>query len=157
MFNKKLFKGHHQEMTKASKSGFSLVEILVALTLLGLAGTFVAGKIFQSLYEGQVQSTRIQMQGLKARLKEYRRKCHSYPTSDQGLEALVTKPSGGRECRNYPPEGFIDGDEAPRDPWDNDFIYESNGKTFNITSLGPDGEEGGEGNDVDISLNAKKE
>lgn len=153
-------RNEHKELKNViqstSQKGFSLVEILVALTLLGLAGTFVAGKIFQSLHDGQVQSTRIQMNGLKARLKEFRRKCHTYPSSDQGLEALITKPTGGRECKNYPPEGFIDGDEVPRDPWDNDFIYESDGKKFNITSPGPDGEEGGEGNDADISLNEKK-
>ncbi len=135
-----------------TQRGFSLIEILIALTLLGIAGAFVAGKVFDQLYEGEVKSTRIQMNNLDARLKEFRRKCGFYPTTEQGLEALVTKPSGGRECRDYPPNGFIEDSQVPKDPWNNDFIYESDGKTFNIISYGPDGEAGGEGNDVDVYL-----
>lgn len=136
--------------------GFSLIEILIALTLLGIAGTFVAGKIFDQLTEGQIKSANIQMKSLKAVLQDYRRKCGMYPTTDQGLEALIAKPSGGRECKNYPPEGFMDAEEVPRDPWDEDFYYESDGRKFNIWSLGPDRAEGGEGSDADIYLNKKK-
>lgn len=138
-----------------SQRGFSLIEILVALTLLGLAGTFVAGKIFDQLHEGRVKSARIQMNSFKARLQEYRRKCGAYPTTDQGLEALISKPSTGRECKNYPPNGFIEGDSIPLDPWDNDYDYKSDGKTFDIISFGNDGIEGGEDQDTDISLNKK--
>ena len=134
------------------QSGFSLIEILIALTLLALAGTFVVGKFMDNLHEGQVQSTKIQMSNLEGRLKEFRRKCGFYPTTEQGLESLVTKPTGGRECKDYPPSGFIDGDQVPKDPWDHDFIYESDSKTFNIYSYGADGEPGGEGNDADIYL-----
>jgi general secretion pathway protein G len=136
----------------SNQSGFSLLEILIALTLLALAGTFVGGKMFESYTEGQISSTKIQMSGLEGRLKEFRRKCGFYPGSEQGLEALVTKPGGGRECKDYPPSGFIDGDQVPKDPWDHDFIYESDGKTFNIYSYGPDGQPGGDGNDADIYL-----
>lgn len=137
--------------TTRNSAGFSLIEILIALTLLGLAATFVAGRIFESLYEGQVKSAKIQMNGLAAQLKEFRRKCGFYPTTDQGLEALVGKPAG-KECRNYPPGGFIDGGQVPNDPWDVPFVYESDGTTFNIYSLGQDGVEGGEEKDADIYL-----
>ncbi|MBT3234544.1 MAG: type II secretion system major pseudopilin GspG [Bdellovibrionales bacterium] len=152
-----LLKNCSKDFTKFVKSGagFSLIEILVALTLLALAGTFVAGKIFDSLYEGQRSSTKIQMQNLAGRLKEFRRHCNFYPTTDQGLDALITKPSGGRECKRYAPNGYIDGDQLPTDPWDNDFVYESDGKTFNIASYGRDGEEGGDGQDEDISFKKK--
>jgi len=139
-----------------NQSGFSLIEILIALTLLALAGTFVVGKFMDNLHEGQVQSTKIQMSNLEGRLKEFRRKCGFYPTTDQSLESLVTKPSGGRECKDYPPNGFIDGDQVPKDPWDHDFIYDSDGKVFNIYSYGPDGEAGGEGTDADIYLKTAK-
>ena len=139
-----------------NQKGFSLIEILIALTLLAVAGTFVVGRFMDTLHEGQVKSTKIQMNGLDARLKEFRRKCGFYPTTEQGLESLMTKPTGGRECKDYPTNGFIDGESVPKDPWDNDFIYESDGKTFNIYSYGPDGEAGGEGNDVDIFLKAVK-
>lgn len=144
-----------KELLKNQK-GFSLIEILIALTLLAVAGTFVVGKFFENLHEGQVNSTKIQMSNLDARLKEFRRKCSFYPTTEQGLEALVTKPTGGRECKDYPANGFIEGEQVPKDPWDNDFLYESDGKTVNIYSYGPDGEAGGEGNDADIYLRASK-
>jgi general secretion pathway protein G len=137
----------------ASSQGFSLIEILIALTLLGIAGTFVAGKIFDQLYEGQVQSTKIQMQSLAERLKEFRRHCGTYPTTDQGLESLIAKPSGGRDCPRYNPNGYIEGGKVPQDPWDENFVYESDGRTFNIYSYGADRQEGGEGQDKDIFLN----
>lgn len=138
------------------QKGMTLIEILIALTLISLMGTFIAGKVFDMLYEGQMKSARIQMKSFEAQLKEFRRKCGFYPTTDQGLEALLEKPSGGRECKNYPPDGFIEGDEIPVDPWDNDYVYTSDGKKFDIVSYGQDGEEGGEDKDVDISLRKKK-
>lgn len=136
-------------------NGFTLIEILIALTLLALAGTFVAGKFFDNLHEGQVNSAKIQMNNLDGRLKEFRRKCGFFPTTEQGLEALITKPSGGRECKDYPQNGFIEESQVPKDPWEHDFIYESDGKTFNITSYGSDGEAGGTDKDADISLRPK--
>ena len=140
-----------------NQKGFSLIEILIALTLLAVAGTFVVGRFMDSLNEGQVKSTKIQMSNLDARLKDFRRKCGFYPTTEQGLESLVTKPSGGgRECKDYPSNGFIEGEQVPKDPWDNDFIYESDGKSFNIYSYGPDGEAGGQGTDADIFLKTGK-
>ncbi len=144
-----------QKTLAQNQKGFSLIEILIALTLLALAGTFVVGKFLDNLHEGQVNSAKIQMSNLEGRLKEFRRKCGFYPTTEQGLEALVTKPSGGRECKDYPQNGFIDGDAVPKDPWDHDFVYESDGKTFNIYSYGQDGEAGGEGTDADIYLKAQ--
>jgi general secretion pathway protein G len=135
----------------ASQDGMSLIEILIALTLLGLAGTFVAGKVTESLAEGQVQTAKIQIRSISERLKEFRRDCNFIPTTDQGLEALVEKPTGGRECKRYAPGGYIDGGKVPLDPWDGEYIYESDGKTFTILSYGADNAEGGEGTDADIN------
>lgn len=134
-----------------SQQGMSLIEILIALTLLAIAGTFVAGRVFEQLQEGQINSAKIQIKSLSDRLKEFRRDCGFYPTTDQGFDALIEKPTGGRECRRYAPGGYIEGGKIPRDPWDNEFIYESDGKTFTIMTLGNDGMEGGEGADADIS------
>jgi general secretion pathway protein G len=134
-----------------SQAGMSLIEILIALTLLALAGTFVGGRVFEQLQEGKVSSAKIQMKSLADRLKEFRRDCNFLPTTDMGLDALINKPEGGRECKRYAPGGYIDGGKVPLDPWDNEFIYESDGRTFEIKSLGADNAEGGEGSDADIS------
>lgn len=136
-----------------TQNGFSLIEILIALTLLALAGTFVMGKVFDSLHEGKEKSTHIQMSALSDRLKEFRRHCGFYPTTEQGLEALVTKPVGGRECTRYAPNGYLEA--VPKDPWDSDYLYESDGKDFNIISYGNDKAEGGTGEDADISFKDK--
>lgn len=135
----------------ASQRGMSLIEILISLTLLGIAGTFVAGKVFERLQEGQINSAKIQIRSLGDRLKEFRRDCNIFPTTDQGFDALINKPTGGRECKRYSPSGYIEGGKIPQDPWDNEFVYTSDGKTFEIISYGADGAEGGEGADADIS------
>jgi general secretion pathway protein G len=153
LMRKKMKQFFIPKVVKESK-GFSLIEILIALTLLGLAGTFVVGRIFQSLEEGQIKSTKIQMDGISQRLKEFRRKCGYYPSTEQGLDALVNKPTSGRECRDYPPGGFIDGGIVPKDAWNMDFVYESDGRDFNIFSYGPDTEEGTED---DISYRDNKD
>ncbi len=137
----------------SNQKGLSLIEILIALTLLGLAATFITGRVLDSLTEGQIQAAKIQMSALSDRLKEFKRHCNFYPTQEQGLEALVSKPTSGRDCKRYAPNGYLeDGTGVPLDPWDNDYIYTSDGRTFNIISLGADGLEGGEGADADISL-----
>lgn len=122
-----------------NEQGFSLIEILVALTLLGIAGTFVAGKIFEKLEEGQIQAAKIQMESLEAQLKEFRRKCGFYPPQADGLNALIEKPSG-RDCKNYPPEGFLEDGVIPLDPWDMDYVYKLDGSKPYIISSGPDQE-----------------
>lgn len=137
---------------KSNQAGMSILEILIALTLLGLAGTFVAGKVFENLQEGKVQTAKIQIKSVGDRLKEFRRDCGFFPTTDQGLDALLNKPEGGgRECKRYSPTGYIDGGRVPLDPWDAEYIYESDGKAYTIISLGADNAEGGEGFDADIS------
>lgn len=135
-----------------NQAGMSILEILIALTLLGLAGTFVAGKVFENLQEGKVQTAKIQIKSLGDRLKEFRRDCGFFPTTDQSLDALLNKPEGGgRDCKRYSPSGYIDGGKIPLDPWDAEYIYESDGKTFTIISLGADNAEGGEEFDADIN------
>lgn len=139
------------------QGGFSLIEILIALTLLGLVGTFVTVNVLKKLEEGKVESAKIQMSNFSSALKEFKRKCGFYPTTDQGLDALLSKPTG-RECKNYPPDGFLS-DEAtdiPDDPWDEPYFYESDGRKYQIYTYGPDRQEGGEGIEADIYHPPKK-
>lgn len=148
MLNKK----SETTLTKVIKSqaGLSLIEILIALTLIGIAGTFVAGALFDRLEEGNQKAAEIQIRRLGDILKDYRRKCGSYPSTDQGLDALMEKPTTGKECKRYPPNGFIE-KKIPVDPWGNEYVYESTGRKYKIISLGADGVDGGEGFDADIN------
>ncbi len=143
--------GKNIKLILKSQQGLSLIEILIALTLLALAGTFVGGRVFENLQEGKVNTAKIQIKSISERLKEFRRDCNYLPTTDQGLDALIDKPTGGRECKRYAPGGYIEGGKIPLDPWDQEYIYESDGKTFTIISLGADNAEGGEGSDADIN------
>ncbi|MCK5074364.1 MAG: type II secretion system major pseudopilin GspG [Bacteriovoracaceae bacterium] len=139
-----------------NQQGFSLIEILIALTLLALIGTFVGSKIFDSLRDGKINVARTQMGTLAQSLKAFRLDCGHYPTGENGLQALVEKPSGGKECKRYNPNGYLE-NEIPLDPWDNEYTYESDGRKFSIKSFGPDGLEGGEGRDeADIIFPEKR-
>lgn len=131
-----------------NQAGLSLIEILIALTLLAVAGTFVVSNVTQSLREGEINSAKIQIQKIGEILRDYRRKCGKYPTTNEGLDALIGNPGS---CKRYPPNGFIENGKVPKDPWDEEFIYESDGRKYTIISFGPDAIEGGEGNDADIS------
>ena len=141
-----------------NRQGFSLVEILIALTLLGIIGTVVMVNVTRNLEEGKVDTAKLRMAGFAAALKEYRRKCGTYPSTEQGLEALINKPAGGKECRNYPPDGFLSEEypEIPLDPWDEPYYYESEGRNFTIYSYGADGEEGGDDIDADLYYPPKR-
>ena len=142
-----LIKKFNQKLIKdivGSNAGMSLIEILIALTLLALAGTFITGKVFENLQEGKIKAAKIQIKNLGDRLEDFRRHCGFYPETTQGLDALVSKPTSGRECKKYAPGGYIKDNKIPLDPWDNEFEYESDGKKYVIKSLGSDGQEGGE-------------
>lgn len=131
------------------ESGFTLTEMLIVVAIIAMIGTFAIGKIQGSFQKAKVDSTKIKIRQLGTLLDNYRLDCNVYPTTEQGLDALVTKPSGGRECKNYNPDGYAK--KVPKDEWDNDFIYESDGNKFSIRSLGSDRTEGGDGFAADIS------
>ncbi len=132
----------NKEIKKSIKStkGFSLIEILVALTLLALFGTFAIQKFFDIQVEGQTKATRILMNSISSTLSEFRRHCYRYPTTEEGLKALISKPTEGKDCKNYPIDGYLEKAEIPIDPWGNDIDYESKGKKFILKSYGPDQE-----------------
>ena len=148
-----------EDKTSKGEKGFSLLEILIALALLAGAGTFVMTKVFQNQHEGRISTARTQMANIVSALKDYKRDCYVYPTTEQKLDALLQKPTSGRECKNYDPNGYLGEDsdaELPVDPWDCDYFYESDGKKIKIMSLGADCAVGGEDNDADIPLRKKR-
>ena len=131
-------------------TAFTLTEMLIVIALIALVGSFVASNIIGKYNRAKVDATRIQMKNIGVILDQFRLDCGFYPLSEQGLDALTQKPAGGRECKNYDPEGYIKGGKVPKDGFNNDFLYSSDGNKYEITSLGNDGKEGGEGLDKDI-------
>jgi general secretion pathway protein G len=130
-------------------SGFSLMEMLIVIAVIGLIMTFVGTNVIKRYDESKVNATKIQIRQLGTILNDFRRVCGYFPTTEQGLEALSKAPTSGRPCPNYDPEGFIK--KVPKDAWNNDFVYESSGEKWVIKSLGSDGKEGGDGFAKDIS------
>jgi len=136
-----------------NEEGFTLTELLIVIALIALIGTFVTSNVISKYNRSKVDATKIQMKQLGTILDDFRRECGFYPTTDQGLDALVQKPTNGRECKNYSPDGYIKGGKVPKDGFGNDFAYESDGNKYVIKSLGNDGKEGGEGVDKDLLSN----
>lgn len=131
------------------ESGFTLIEMMIVLAIIALVMGFVGTKVIRRFDESKVSATKIQIKQLSVILDDFRRVCGFYPTTEQGLDALVKAPTGGRTCKNYDPEGFIK--KVPDDAWNHPFVYTSDSNKFKIVSLGADGKEGGEGFDKDIS------
>jgi general secretion pathway protein G len=130
--------------------GFTLIEMMIVIAIIGLIMGLVGLQVTKKLDESRVSTTKIQIKQLGTVLDDFRRVCGFYPTTEQGLDALLKAPSG-RECRNYDPEGFLKSKNVPRDAWDGEFMYESDGNKYKLRSLGSDRLEGGEGVNKDIS------
>ena len=122
----------------AGQSGFSLIELMIVIGILGLLIGIVGPKLIANFDKAKVETTRVNMKSISSTLKTYRLDCGQYPTTEQGLEALIQKPTSGEECKNYAPGGYLDKKQVPKDAWDQDFLYTSDGNTFEIKSLGAD-------------------
>lgn len=135
------------------RQGFTLIEILLVLSLLGLVFSLLGGKVFSAFGKGKISAAKIQIKQIESALDRYRAECSFYPTTDQGLAALVSAPTSGRQCKDYDPEGYLNGaKKVPVDPWGTEFKYTcDNGVNYTLVSFGPDGVEGGEGRDKDLS------
>jgi general secretion pathway protein G len=136
-----------------SQVGMTLIEIMVVVTILGILATIVTVNVLESLDEAKISAAVTQMKNLETALDQFRRDNSYYPSTEQGLKALVEKPTIGREPKRYPKSGYLKGD-LPRDPWDCDFIYHSpglHGNRYEITSLGADCAEGGDDAEADIN------
>jgi len=133
--------------------GFTLIELMVVVIILGILAGLVIPRIVGKPEEARRVKARIQIQNFKKALQLFYLDNGFYPTTEQGLKALIEKPTAGRVPRKYRDGGYLEGHKIPQDPWGNPYVYISPGthdKSFDIFSLGSDGEEGGEGNDADI-------
>ena len=137
---------------KSLEKGFSLIEILVVLMIIGMLTAVVAINVLPSQDRARVDKAKADIRIMEQALELYRLDMFSYPTEQEGLKALIEKPASNRFSDRYRQGGYIKRLEV--DPWGNDYQYERPGKNnvFDIISLGADGQEGGDGLDSDISI-----
>lgn len=135
---------------KKAQRGVTLVELMVAIVIIGLIGGIVAYNVFPMLDKAKVQTARTQIDRLETALAQFRLDNQGYPTTQQGLQALVEMPGGLRRPERYQTGGYIE--SLPEDPWGNPYVYIYPGEfgEFDILSYGADGRPGGEGLDADI-------
>jgi general secretion pathway protein G len=136
------------QSTIRGSAGFTLIEIMVVVFILGLLVTMVAPKIMGRTDEAKRTKAAADLRAIQQALNLYKLDNGRYPTTEQGLQALVTKPQVGVIPVRWNPEGYIE--KVQLDPWENAYLYLSNGDRYTLKSLGGDGEEGGEGKDADL-------
>ena len=127
------------------RAGFTLIEIMVVVFILGLLVTLVAPKIIGRTDEARRTKALADIKGIEEALHLFKLDNGYYPTTGEGLQALVQRPAN---AKNYNPDGYLD--KLPIDPWGNPYSYFSDGQEFIIKSYGADGQEGGEGKNADI-------
>jgi general secretion pathway protein G len=133
---------------RRAHQGFTLIEILVVVVILGILAALVAPQVFGKIDEARVVKARQDIRAFGAALDLYRLDNFRYPTTDQGLQALVARPA---DAKNWRPEGYVK--QLSKDPWGNDYQYlapGTRGGAYDLYSLGRDGAPGGEEVDADI-------
>jgi general secretion pathway protein G len=133
-----------------SKSGFTLIEIMVVIIILGILVGLIVPRFMEKPEKARIVKAKMQIESISAALKEYKLDSGDYPTTEQGLRALVEKPSIGKIPKKYPEKGYFP--KVPKDPWGNEYVYISPVEhgDFDLISYGADSEEGGEGKNADV-------
>lgn len=137
---------------KRKHGGFTLIEILVVVVIIGILIGLVAPNILGRVDEARVTAAKADINTLAQALDMYRLDNHNYPSTDQGLEALISKPGGAPAAKNWNPSGYLKGGKLPDDPWGRPYQYLSPGAhgPYDLYSLGADGKEGGSDYDADV-------
>jgi general secretion pathway protein G len=132
-----------------SQRGFTLIEIMVVVVIIGILAALVGPKLFGQVDRARIAAAKAEISTIESGMKFYRLDNFVYPSTEQGIEALVTKPNDPN-VKNWNPGGYLD--NIPKDPWGNPYIYRNPGTQgeIDILTLGADGVEGGEGNNADI-------
>jgi general secretion pathway protein G len=135
--------------TNRKQTGFTLLELLVVLGIIAMLAGLVGPQVMKHMGESKVKAAKVQIEDLAQTLDMYKLDVGSYPTSDQGLEALIESPDGAQRW-NGP---YLRKSKVPLDPWQQEYKYTSPGEhgKFDVSSMGADGKEGGEGEDKDLN------
>ena len=133
--------------------GFTLIELMVVLVILGILAGLIVPRIMGRPEEARRMKAKIQIQSMETALQLYKLDNGNYPTTEQGLASLVEAPAAGELAKSWREGGYLEKGRVPNDPWDNDYVYLSPGTRgdFDLISYGPDGVAGGEGKDEDIN------
>ena len=134
------------------RKGFSLIEIMIVIIILGLLAGLVLPNLLGQGEQAKRKIVCIQMQSIKDALKNFKLQNGMYPTTEEGIKALLTNPDE-EKYKSYPAGGFLD-EKEPHDPWKNPYIYTNDDGTIDIISLGADGKEGGSGEAADIAMSS---
>ncbi|MCG6910809.1 MAG: type II secretion system major pseudopilin GspG [Deltaproteobacteria bacterium] len=137
----------------SSNLGFTLIELMVVIVILGILAGLIVPRIMGRPEEARQMKAKMTIESLETSLRLYKLDNGSYPTTEQGLQALIEKPDTGNIPKRWREGGYLEKGRVPKDPWDNEFVYLSPGVNgdFDIVSYGADGVAGGEGKDKDIS------
>jgi len=137
-----------KQIKRYSEAGFTLLELLVVLGIIAMLAGIVGPQVMKHMGESKVKAAKVQIEDLAATLDMYKLDLGTYPTSEEGLKALVESPDSAKRW-NGP---YLRKSKIPLDPWNNEYKYVSPGEhgKFDLLSLGADGREGGEGEDQDI-------
>ena len=133
---------------KGLPRGFTRIEIMVVVVIIGLLATLIVPNVIGQGDAARVTAAQIDIRAIGNALDLYRLNNSHYPSTEQGLEALVNKPAGFPEPRSWGPEPYLK--KLPTDPWGTEFVYINNGFNYELYSFGADGQEGGENLMADI-------
>lgn len=138
-------------MSRRNQHGITLIEIMVVLVILGILATIIIPRIAGKPEQARRTKAILDIKSIETALSLFHMDNGFYPSTEQGLLALVEKPTTGRIPTNYAEDGYLK--KVPLDPWKNPFVYLSPGAhgDYDLVSYGPDGEEGGEGKFADIN------
>jgi general secretion pathway protein G len=136
-----------------NRSGFTLIEIMVVIVILAMLAAIVGPKLMGRTDDAKVTDAQVQIKNIETALKLYKLDNGSYPSTEQGLGALVTKPTVGVIPKSYKDGGYLESKKMPKDPWGNDYLYVSPGEhgDYDLFSYGADGAKGGDGKNADIT------
>jgi general secretion pathway protein G len=145
---------HRNGDSQRRRGGFTLIEIMAVVVIIGLLISIVGVAVSGQMDRARMSTTRGQIDSLEQALGLYRLDNGRFPTTDQGLQALVAVPTAGAPARNFNPSGYLDKKRVPGDAWGMPFQYQQPGsfnpEAFDLWSLGADSAPGGEGTNADI-------